>query len=169
MTTAIDTNVIVALWNKDETQNLTAKKALGESQMGGGLVICGAVYAELMAAPGQSETFVDRFCEEAGIIVEWEIGEKAWRAAGTAFQGYAARRRKQKSAEARDLLADFVIGAHALVNGLRCTRAFIRRRFRGWVFWNCEANTQEWKIENRNSKLGECDAMRASADKTIGA
>jgi len=119
MTTAIDTNVIVALWNKDETQNLTAKKALGESQMGGRLVICGAVYAELMAAPGRSETFVDRFCEEAGIAVEWEIGEKAWRSAGTAFQGYAARRRKQKSAEARRLLADFVIGAHALVNGYK--------------------------------------------------
>src|SRR5437016_10838012 len=105
MTTAIDTNVIVALWNKDETQNLTAKKALGESQMGGALVICGAVYAELMAAPGRSETFVDHFCEEAGIAVEWEIGEKAWRAAGTAFQGYATRRSKRKRPEQRRLLA----------------------------------------------------------------
>jgi predicted nucleic acid-binding protein len=119
MTTAIDTNVIVALWNEDEAQNLTAKKALGESQMGGRLVICGAVYAELMAAPGRSETLVDRFCEEAGIVVEWEIGERAWRAAGTAFQGYAARRRKQKDAEARWIMADFLIGAHALVNGYK--------------------------------------------------
>jgi predicted nucleic acid-binding protein len=119
MTTAIDTNVIVALWNEDEAQNLTAKKALGESQMGGRLVICGAVYAELMAAPGRSETLVDRFCEEAGIVVEWEIGERAWRAAGTAFQGYAARRRKQKDAEARRIMADFLIGAHALVNGYK--------------------------------------------------
>jgi predicted nucleic acid-binding protein len=66
-----------------------------------------------------SEAFVDRFCEEAGIVVEWEIGEKAWRAAATAFQGYAARRRKQKGAEARRILADFVIGAHALVNGYK--------------------------------------------------
>jgi hypothetical protein len=29
MTTAIDSNVIVALWNEDEAQNLAAKKALG--------------------------------------------------------------------------------------------------------------------------------------------
>src|SRR5689334_23465389 len=87
MTTAIDTNVIVALWNEDEAQNLAAKKALRDSQIGGGLVVCGAVYAELMAAPGRTGTFVDRFCEEAGIAVEWEIGEKVWRAAGTAFQG----------------------------------------------------------------------------------
>jgi predicted nucleic acid-binding protein len=72
-----------------------------------------------MAAPGRSATFVDRFCEETGIAVEWEIGERAWRAAGAAFQGYTARRRKQRSAEARRILADFVIGAHALVNGYK--------------------------------------------------
>jgi predicted nucleic acid-binding protein len=119
MTTAIDSNVIVALWNEDETQNLTAKKALGESQMQGRLVICAAVYAELMAAPERSETFVDHFCEEAGIVVEWELEEKVWREAGKAFQGYAARRRKQKGAEAQRILTDFVIGAHALVNGYR--------------------------------------------------
>jgi predicted nucleic acid-binding protein len=119
MITAIDSNVIVALWNEDETQNLTAKKALGESQMRGRLVICGAVYAELMAAPGRGETFVDRFCEEAGIVVEWELGEKAWRAAGAAFQSYAARRRGQKSGEPRRILADFLIRAHALVNGYK--------------------------------------------------
>jgi len=119
MTTAIDSNVIVALWNEDETQNLTAKKTLGESQMRGGLVICGAVYAELMAAPGRSETFVDRFCEEAGIVVEWELGEKAWRAAGEAFQSYAEQRRRQKEMGPRRVLADFLIGAHALANGYK--------------------------------------------------
>ena len=118
MTTAIDSNVIVALWNEDETQNLAAKKALAESQREGTLAICGAVYAELMAAPGRSETFVDRFCEEAGIVVEWELGEKAWRKAGEAFQSYAARR-KQKDGEPRRILADFLIGAHALVNGYK--------------------------------------------------
>jgi predicted nucleic acid-binding protein len=119
MTTAIDSNVIVALWNEDEAQNLAAKKALGESQTQGRLVICAAVYAELMAAPERSETFVGHFCEEAGIVVEWELEEKVWREAGKAFQSYAARRRKQKGVEARRILADFVIGAHALVNGYK--------------------------------------------------
>jgi len=119
MTTAIDSNVIVALWNEDEAQNLAAKKALGESQTQGRLVICGAVYAELMAAPGRTEQFIDRFCEEAGIVVEWELGERAWRAAGAGFQGYAVRRRGQKAGEPRRILADFVIGAHALVNGYK--------------------------------------------------
>lgn len=119
MTTALDSNVIVALWNVDETQNLAAQEALKEAHGRGGLVICGAVYAELMAAPGRSEMFVDRFCEDAGIVVEWELGEKAWRAAGEGFQSYAARRRKLKDAEPRRILADFLIGAHALANGYK--------------------------------------------------
>jgi predicted nucleic acid-binding protein len=119
MTTAIDTNVIVALWDADDSLHRTARAALDKAFNEGTLVISGAAYAELMAAPGRTEAFVDGFCEETGIAVEWEIGEREWRAAGTAFQGYAARRRKQKGAEARRILADFVIGAHALVNGYR--------------------------------------------------
>ncbi len=119
MTTAIDTNVIVALWDAEDSLHRVARAALDKAFNEGALVISGAAHAELMAAPGRSETFVDRFCEETGIAVEWEIGERAWRAAGAAFQGYTARRRKQKGAEARRILADFVIGAHALVNGYK--------------------------------------------------
>jgi predicted nucleic acid-binding protein len=119
MTTAIDTNVIVALWDAEDSLHRVARAALDKAFNEGALVISGAAYAELMAAPGRSATFVDRFCEETGIAVEWEIGERAWRAAGAAFQGYTARRRKQKGAEARRILADFVIGAHALVSGYK--------------------------------------------------
>jgi predicted nucleic acid-binding protein len=39
--------------------------------------------------------------------------------AGRAFQAYAERRRKQRDAGARRILADFVIGAHASANGCR--------------------------------------------------
>jgi predicted nucleic acid-binding protein len=77
------------------------------------------VYAELLVAPGRTEPFVDRFCRETRIEVEWELGERVWRVAGAAFQRYAARRRKRKGAEVRRILADFVIGAHALVNGYK--------------------------------------------------
>src|SRR6266849_1599514 len=119
MTTAIDTNVIVALWDAEDSLHRAARAAMDKAFNEGTLVISGAVYAELMAAPGRTEAFVDRVCEETGIGVEWEFGERVWRAAGTAFQGYAARRRKQKGAEARRILADFVIGAHALVNGYK--------------------------------------------------
>ena len=77
------------------------------------------VFAELIAAPGRSETFVGNFFEDTGIGVDWELTEQMWRLAGRAFQAYAERRRKQRDPGARRILADFVIGAHALANGYR--------------------------------------------------
>jgi predicted nucleic acid-binding protein len=119
MTTAIDSNVLVALWDASDALHPVARKAL-ESQFAlGNLAISGVVYAELLAAPARTEAFLDKFCEDTGVVVEWELKEDVWRVAGRAFQGYAARRRKQTAAEPRRLLADFVIGAHALVQGYR--------------------------------------------------
>lgn len=119
MTTAIDTNVIVALWNEDDALNQAAQGALEAAQERGRLVICGVVFAELLAAPGRGAPFVDGFCEETGIGVEWELGERIWLAAGAAFQSYAARRREQQGTEPRRILADFLIGAHASVSGYK--------------------------------------------------
>src|SRR5713226_1789922 len=101
MTIAIDTNVIVALWDAEDSLHRAARAALDKAFNEGTLVISGAVYAELLAAPGRTEAFVDGFCEETGIAVEWELGERVWRAAGAAFQSYAGRRRRQKDAEPR--------------------------------------------------------------------
>jgi len=119
MTTAIDTNVIVALWDAEDSLHRVARAALDKAFNEGALVISGAVYAELAAARGRTETFIDGFCEQTSIGVEWELGERVWRVAGAAFQSYAARRRKQRKAEPRRILADFLIGAHALVSGYK--------------------------------------------------
>ena len=119
MTTAIDTNVVIALWDKDPTLSLAAQSALEAAFNRGTLVAAAPVFAELIAAPGRSEEFVDSFFEETGIGVDWELPEQIWRLAGRAFQAYADRRRKQRDAGARRILADFVIGAHAVANGCR--------------------------------------------------
>lgn len=123
MTTALDTNVLSALWNDNDTLNRAAAKALRETQREGPMVICGAVYAELLAAAGRTDVFVDRFCEEAGIAVEWELTEKIWRSAGSAFQAYAIRRKTHGVAGPRRLLADFLIGAHAQESGYKLLTA----------------------------------------------
>ncbi len=117
MSTAIDTNVIVALWNEQESLNRAAASALEAAQTKGSLVISAAVYAELLAAPGRSAEEIGQFCEDTGIVVEWIFSEHMWRAAGLAFQSYAARRRKQSESQPRRILADFLVGAHAWVNG----------------------------------------------------
>jgi predicted nucleic acid-binding protein len=119
MTTAIDSNIIVALWDKDPTLSLAAQTALETAFNRGGLAVSAPVFAELLAAPGRTETFVNSFLEETGIVVEWELGEAVWRSAGRAFRSYAERRRKQRDSGTRRILADFLIGAHAEKRGYR--------------------------------------------------
>jgi predicted nucleic acid-binding protein len=63
--------------------------------------------------------FVGSFFEETGIAVDWELPVQIWRSAGRAFQAYAERRRKKRDAGARRILADSLIGAHALTIGYR--------------------------------------------------
>ena len=94
MTTAIDTNVLVALWDQDNALNSVAQSFLDAAFRHGSLVIPAPVYAELMASPDRSETFLDSFLQDTGISVDWNLEEAVWRAAGLAFQHYATRRRK---------------------------------------------------------------------------
>ena len=117
MTTAVDTDVIVALWDRDTKLNSAAQLALDAALGRGGLIIAAPVFAELMACPGRDEAFVDMFCREAGIAIDWNLDEAIWRTAGRAFQAYAARRRRHGESGPRRILADFVIGAHAVQKG----------------------------------------------------
>ena len=114
MITAVDTNVIVALWDPDERLSRAAQTALDDAFARGGLIVAAPVYAELVAAPGRVESFVDSFLGDTGILVEWDLDEAIWRLAGEAFSGYAKRRRKQRDQGPRRILADFLIGAHAV-------------------------------------------------------
>ena len=119
MTTAVDTNVVIALWDTDPTLSLAAQNALDAAFSRGTLVAAAPVFAELIAAPGRSERFIGLFFEETGIGVDWELSEAIWRLAGRSFQAYAERRRKQGDKGTRRILADFIIGAHAFTNGYR--------------------------------------------------
>jgi predicted nucleic acid-binding protein len=114
MTTALDTNVLVALWQADDSLNLGAQHALDHARLRGDLTIAGPVYAELLAFPGRGPAFLEEFCRETLIRIDWEFAAQDWRDAGKAFQAYASRRRKARQAGGpRRILADFLIGAHA--------------------------------------------------------
>jgi len=117
--TALDTNVIIALWDKNSSLSLAAQNALETAFNRGTLVAAALVFAELIAAPGRTEPFVGSFFEETGVAVDWELGERVWRSAGRAFQAYAKRRRKQRDTGIRRIPVGFLIGAHAVVNGFR--------------------------------------------------
>lgn len=119
MITAIDTNVLAALWDTDPELSAAALEALDAAQAKGQLLVCAAVYAELLAWPGRSESMLDEFFASTAIRVEWGPGERVWRVAGKAFAGYVRRRSVNRVELPRRILADFLIGAHAIVHHCR--------------------------------------------------
>jgi predicted nucleic acid-binding protein len=119
MTTALDTNVVVAFWGPDSSLSLAAQTALESAYDQGNLTVAAPVFAELVAGPGRTENFVNGFFEETGIAVDWHLDEGIWRSAGRAFRGYSERRRKHRDSGVRRILADFLIGAHAAAHGYR--------------------------------------------------
>ena len=115
MISSIDTNIVSTLWSASP-QAPHAAALLGQAHEQGGLVICGPVYVELLAHPKATPEFVDSFLATTRITVEFDLPEIVWRAAGKAFADYSARRRAQDPSVngTKRLLADFLIGAHAL-------------------------------------------------------
>jgi predicted nucleic acid-binding protein len=119
MTSAVDSNIFVALWDIEHTLHSRAQSVLDAALQQGNLVVGTPVYAELLAFPRRTEAFLDYFFKETGIAVDWELNESDWRTAGRAFRSYAARRSKQRDPGPRRILTDFLIGAHALRRGYR--------------------------------------------------
>ena len=118
MRTAIDTNVISALWS-DEPKAAEIAAALYDTQGAGALVVCGPVCAELSAYPKISAEFIDEFLASTGIAVDFDLGEPVWREAALRFARYAHRRRLARGHHPKRLLTDFIVGAHALIRADR--------------------------------------------------
>jgi predicted nucleic acid-binding protein len=116
VTTAIDSNVLVALWNKDDALNAEAALALEAAAVRGALVIAAPVYVELRMLPDRDERAMGSFLSKTGIEVDWRLEEKIWREAAKASHEYGKRRRGERHSKLpRRIAGDFVIGAHAMV------------------------------------------------------
>jgi predicted nucleic acid-binding protein len=112
--TAIDTNVISALWSGEATAAVV-KNLLDEAAERGGLVICPVAYVELRAFPRATASYVDSFLDETGIVADWTFDEAIWQLAAERYERCTVRKRKQKMGEPKRLIADFIVGAHALL------------------------------------------------------
>ena len=117
MTISIDSNVISALWNNDDPLNAVAGSILDNLIAQEKLVVSGPVFSELMAGPLKDEASLNVFFADTGIDVDWTMDEEIWRVAGRAYSGYSQRRIRSGGTPPRRILADFLIGAHALVRG----------------------------------------------------
>ena len=118
MRTAIDTNVLSALWS-GSTVVAQVTALLGRVATEGALVVCGPVYAELVAHPKVTQQFVDQFLATTRVEIDFDFDELVWRETALRFADYARRRRKSGGGEARRLVVDFLIGAHASLHADR--------------------------------------------------
>jgi len=118
MRTALDSNVLSALWSSEPLASRVAAE-LAEAYSQGGMVICAPVYAELLAHPSASQSFVDEFLSETGIVVDFGLDEPVWRLAAKSFAAYAQRRRRSAGGSPKRLLVDFIVAAHALLRADR--------------------------------------------------
>lgn len=128
MRTALDTNVLSALWSKEPLASDIARR-LGDAKKEGGLVVGAPVYAELLAHPAASEPFVNQFLSDTGVMVDFDLQQRVWLEAARRFARYAKRRRKATAATPKRLLADFIIGSHALTQA-DCLMTLDPRRYR---------------------------------------
>ncbi len=118
MRTALDTNILSALWSNEASAGFIAKW-LANARHDGAVLVSGIVYCELLAYPNATEAYVNTFCADTGITVDLQLQDTAWAEAGRRFANYAARRRKSKAESPKRLIADFLVGAHALMQADR--------------------------------------------------
>ncbi len=118
MRTAIDSNVFSAIWSAEASAAKLVSQ-LGDARMAGALLISPFVFAELHAYPGATEAFIRKFLNATGVVVDLRLEEEIWTETGRRFALYAGRRRKSLRSGPKRLLADFLIGAHALVQADR--------------------------------------------------
>jgi predicted nucleic acid-binding protein len=112
--TALDSNILSALWSSEPSAPTIARR-LGEAKQEGALLLSPIAYAELHAHPRSTKEFLDTFLADSGIRVDFHLLEQAWTEAGLRFARYADRRRRSAGESSKRLLADFVVGAHALL------------------------------------------------------
>jgi hypothetical protein len=116
--TAVDTNVLLDVFGADATYGIRSANALRRCLREGALVACEAVWAETAVAFPGGKPFQDAM-RAAGVAFS-PIGEIAALRASASWRTYRSRGGRRER-----VAADFLIGAHALI---QCDRLLTRDR-----------------------------------------
>lgn len=117
MRTAIDTDILSALWSGEPSASRISQFLYGSTGVGG-LVIHPFVYMEARAHPRASVAVVNQFLKDTRIDVDWISGEQVWLLAAERYEQHVQRRRRQGGGPKR-FPADFLVAAHALLRADR--------------------------------------------------
>jgi predicted nucleic acid-binding protein len=111
----LDTNVLQALMQPDHAFHDKTLEAVVTAQTSSTtILLCPVAHAEMHSLPSFDVSLFSAFIEDAGFEIDWEIPRAAWTLAGEEQARYQQRRRSSGAPEPRRLMADFLIGAHAL-------------------------------------------------------
>jgi predicted nucleic acid-binding protein len=116
--TAIDANIFSSIWSNEPTAKHVIEQLM-QARKEGALLLSPFAFAELHAHPNVTAGFIPPFMKATGVAVDFKLEESVWSEAGLRFAQYAARRRESTMDGPRRLIADFLIGAHALVQADR--------------------------------------------------
>lgn len=125
MTTAVDTSVLLDVFQGSGPFARRSAQALSSALREGSLIICELVYAEL-AAFAEEQSLLDALLAELAVQVA-PVGRPAAFTAGRMFAEY-----RRAGGERRAIVADFVIAAHARHHSERLLtrdRGFLRSYF----------------------------------------
>jgi predicted nucleic acid-binding protein len=111
--TAVDTSVLLDLLLHDPSFGTKSEAALRHVSREGALIICDVVYAEL-AGLFPSQAALEAFLRETGIQLKPSSPQILWKA-GALWRRFCLERPRQ-TAVSRRILADFLIGAHAMLH-----------------------------------------------------
>ena len=110
---SLDTNVLLSLW-RGEAQGAAVSVMLRAYAQRQRLVLSGPAYAELCGFYPQ----LDEQIRELELQVMPDMPLTVWRRAGEAHAAYTLRRKRSGGGLPRQILTDYLIGAHASVHGL---------------------------------------------------
>jgi hypothetical protein len=118
MITAVDTNILIDIFLDDKTFGRSSAKQLRSCLQDGALVVCGVVFVETAPLFPSVDACLNALA--ALSIRNTTIALYSYMAAASAWRAY------RESGGARNrMVADFLIGAHALVE---CDRLLTRDR-----------------------------------------
>jgi len=126
MRTALDSNILSSLWSDERTAQAVAIK-MQEAQKYGSLVLSPPAFVELFGHPKMNENEILSSLETLQVSIDFQLHDAVWFEAGRRYARYSDRRRKSSGESPRRLMADFLVGAHALLEADRLMTLDLRR------------------------------------------